>query len=266
MNRITLITLGLSIAACTSLSSQATSPATPADYDDAAQTIASSAVTGSGDGNSLGGGDVLVLADAVNLAKGRLPFGFLRDGAGRCHGSHLGVNHDFTIACKDAAGADLATCDKTTDSATVTLKSSGDLMTPHLTASIDREGTWTITGLQSDTATFNGSSSFSLDTTLTSIFHQDVTASLMFDASAAYDAITITTADRQITGGKASFDVMAHRTVTGTDMAKHDVDKSFAVHAELTFNGDGTASLVLDGTHAFTIDLRTGKVTKQPEM
>lgn len=259
MNRITLFTLGLSIAACSS-SSTTTSPATTADYEDTAQTIASSTVTGGSGG--IGGGDVIVLADALSLAQGRLPFGFLRDGDGHFHSDLLGVTHSFTITCKDAAGTVLAVCDATTDSATVTLMSSGNLMTPNLTASVDRQGTWTITGLKSATATFDGSSSFSLDTTLSSVFHPGVTATFMFDATAMYDAITISTADRQITGGSASFEVKAHRTVTGTAMGSGDVDKSFDVHADLTFNADHTATLVLDGTHTFTIDLTTGKITR----
>jgi hypothetical protein len=258
MKRITWITFSLSIAACTS--SQPTTPATSADYDDAAQTIAASTATTSG--SSVGAGEVLAMADSVSIALGRLPLGFLRDRDGRIHGSRMGVDHAFTISCKDAAGAALAQCDKTTDSATIDVKFSGNLMTPSLTASIDREGTWTITGLQSDTATLNGSSSSSLDTTLTSIFHQGVTSSFTLDATASYDAITIATQDRQVTGGSATFDLKTHRTVTGTAMGSHDVDKTVEIHAVLTFNGDHTATLVLDGTHTFTIDLSTGRVKR----
>lgn len=280
MKRITFITLGLSIAACSS--SPTMSPATSADYEDTAQTIAASTVTGRDGGGGGGGGidgvdggDVLVLRDAVSLAKGKLPIGFLSSGGGRCHGKHGGLEQDFTIVCKDAAGAELAKCDDTTDSATVTLASTGSLMTNHLSASVDRQGSWTITGLQSDTATFEGMSSFKLDTTLTSVFHEGVTKTLSFENSAAYNAITIALKDRSgdggnfrgrslgdVTGGSASFDVKAHRTVTGTEGGTNDVDKSFEVHADLTFNGDGTATLVLDGTETFTIDLDTGKVTK----
>jgi len=121
------------------------------------------------------------------------------------------------------------------------------------------DGTWTITGLQSPTATLDGDSSFSLDTSLMSIFHQGVTSAFTLDATAAYDAITISTADREVTGGKATFDLKTHRTVTGTDMGAHDVDKTVDIHADLTFNGDGTATLVLDGTHTFTINLKSGR-------
>lgn len=262
MKRITWITFSLSIAACSS--STTTSPATSADYDDAAQTIAAS--TAASSGSTVAAGEVLAMADSVSIALGRLPLGFLRGGDGRIHGSRMGVDHSFTVTCKDAAGATLAQCDKTTDSATVEVSFAGDLKTPNLTASVDRQGTWTVSGLQSATATFNGDSSFSLDTTLTSIFHQGVTSSFTLDATAAYDAITIATQDRQVTGGTATFDLKTHRTVTGTGtgsgtgMGPHDVDKTVEIHAVLTFNGDGTATLVLDGTHTFTIDLKSGRV------
>jgi hypothetical protein len=257
MKRITWITFSLSIAAC---SSSSMTPPSPADYDDAAQTIAAQAATQSGGG--VGGGEVLAMADSVSIALGRLPLGFLRADDGRIRGSRMGVDHTFTVTCTDAAGAALERCDRTTDSATVEVKLSGELAAPNLTASIDRAGSWTITGLQSATATFNGDSSFSLDTTLTSIFREGVTSTLTLDATASYDAITIATADRKITGGSASFDLQAHRTVTGTPMGSHDVDKSFEIHAELTFNGDQTATLVLDGRHTFTIDLETGRVRR----
>lgn len=259
MKRITWITFSLSIAACSS-SSSPTTPATSADYDDAAQTIAASTATQSG--SSVGAGEVIAMADSVSIALGRLPLGFLRLADGRIHGSRMGVDHSFTITCKDAAGTALAACDKTTDSATVEVQFSGDLKTPNLTASVDRQGTWTITGLQGSTATLDGDSSFSLDTTLTSIFHEGVTSSFTLDATASYDAITIATMDRHVTGGSASFELKAHRTVTGTAMGSHDVDKSFDIHAELTFNGDQTATLVLDGSHTFTIDLKTGRVRR----
>src|SRR5262249_13644553 len=125
-----------------------------------------------------------------------------------------------------------------------------------------REGHFDITGLQSATATINGNSSFSLDITVTSIFHQGVTSTLTFDNTATYNAITVSMKDHEITGGSASIEVKAHRTVTGTPMGTHDVDKSFDVHAELTFNGDHTATLVLDGTKTFKIDLTTGHITR----
>src|SRR6185436_8336569 len=112
MKRITLVTLGLSFAACTS--STTTSPATAADYEDTAQTIASSTVAG--DSSGLNFGDIIVFRDALSLARGQLPLGFVRKSDGHCLGSHMGVGHDFTVACKDAAGNAQAACDSTSDS------------------------------------------------------------------------------------------------------------------------------------------------------
>jgi hypothetical protein len=260
MKRTTWITFGLSIAAC---SSSSTTPPTPAEYDDTAQAISSSVVTGGSSGRSEGG-ELVAMSDATSLAFGRLPLGFALRSDGRIHGDHMGVDHSFMVTCKDAAGAALAHCDQTTDSATVEIKMTGSFQTPSITASIDREGSWTITGLQSATATFHGDSSLALDTTLTSVFHPGVTSTATFDATASFDAIQIATKERQITGGSASFEVKAHRTVTGTAMGAHDVDKSFDVTAVITFHADRTATLVLDGTQTFTIDLTTGKVTRTP--
>ena len=267
MKRTTWITFGISLAACSS--SPSTGTPTDADYEDTAQAIASSTVTGrnaggGGSGGDTGAGDVIAMRDAMSLAFGRLPIGFALHGDGRLHCNRMGVDNSFTVTCKDAAGATLDRCDRTTDSATVDVQWTGKLETPNFTATVDRQGSWTITGLQSDTATFNGDSSFSLDSSFTSMFHPGETRTAMFSNTASYDAITIATADREITGGSATFEVKAHHTVTGSPMAKHDVDKSFDVTAVLTFNADHTATLVLDGTKTFTIDLETGKVTRQP--
>jgi hypothetical protein len=258
MKRITLITFGLSLASLTACSSSLElSPPTPADYDDTAQAIA--AATAAGHSGTVGSGEIVAMADAVSLARGSLPAGFLRGVDGRVRGEHFGVEYSFAITCKDAAGVELAACGRTTDSATVEVTLSGQLDTPNLTAVVDRQGTWSITGLQGATATFSGDSSLSFDTTLTSVFREGVTASFTFDATASFDAIQIDTADRAITGGSASFDVAARRTVSGTN---NDVDRAFEISAELTFNGDGSATLVLDGSQSFTLDLGTGRVAR----
>src|SRR5262245_28427286 len=140
MTRITLITLGLSLTACAASPSKSTP--TSADYDDIAQTIATSTATASATttgGSSLGAGDVIAIRDAVSLARGILPFGFLRDRDGHFRGDHMGVGSDFAIACKDASGAAQTTCNSMTDSATVTVMLKGSLETPNFSASIDRE-------------------------------------------------------------------------------------------------------------------------------
>jgi len=249
MNRIILTTLALSLAACSSSSS----PPTREQYDDTAQAIASTTAT------SGGGGDVASMSDSVAIAQGTTPQGFTLMGDGHFQGSRLGVDYSYAITCKSAAGV-VGVCGLTTDQASVNVAWSGNLSSPNVDASVTRNGTWSITGLTSDTATFSGNSTFSFDATLRSIFRPGATATYSFDASASYDAIKIATHERQITGGTASFDVAAHATVTGA--GSNNSDKSFDVHAVITFHADHTADLVLDATQHYSLNLTTGVVIR----
>jgi hypothetical protein len=248
MNRMTLITsLSATLAACSS-----SHQPTREEYDDTAQAIASTTATGGG------GGDVASMADSVTIALGTMPAGFSLSGDGQFRGSRLGLEYSYSIACENLAGTPLALCDRTTNDATVNVAWSGTLDSEHVDASVTRNGTWTLTGLQTDTATFDGDSTFSFDATLLSIFRPGVTSTYAFDASASYDAVRISTQQRQIIDGSASFDVSARHTVMG---GRNDVDASFDVHAEITFHG-GTADLVLDGTQRYTITLASGLVVR----
>jgi hypothetical protein len=254
MKRILLTTLALSTAAACSSKSTPTRE----QYDDTAQAIASTTATGSS-GSSSGGGDVASMSDSVTLAQGAMPSGFSLNGQGQFQGTHLGLNYNYAITCKSVAGI-VGLCSSTTDSAKVDVSWSGNLDTANVDASVTRDGSWSITGLQTDTATFNGDSSFSFDATLTSIFRPGVTATYSFDASASYKAIRISTAQRQVIDGAATFDLSAHAQVTGT--AKNDSDAEFDVHAEITFHADHTADLVLDANQHYSLNLNTGVVIR----
>jgi len=261
MNRITLLTLGSAVAACSwsSPASPSSAPsATPAsrqEYDDTAQAVSSTTVPG---GN---GGDVGAMADALALASGAKVPGLALQSDGRFHGQRLGVDSTFMVSCKDSAGTVLAQCDATTNEATVTLSWSGNFHTSLLDATVMRDGMWTITGLQTATATFSGDSSFSSDSTLKSVFRPGTTVTYMFDTMATYTAIQIDTKKREIIGGSASFDVSGHHTATGSGTGD-PVDAGFAIHAEITFHADHTADLVLDGAQHYTINLMSGTIVR----
>lgn len=248
MNRITLLPLALSIAACSSSSTP-----TRAQYDDTAQAIASTTATGGG------GGDVGSMADSVTIAQGTMPTGFTLMGDGHFQGTHLGLDYSYSIVCKSVAGV-VGPCGLTTDQATVDVAWSGNLNTASVDASVSRNGSWSLTGLQSDTATFSGNSTLSFDATVRSIFRPGAMATYMFDASASYDAIRISTQQRQIIDGSASFDVSAHAQVTGA--GSNNSDASFEIHAQITFHADHTADLVLDGSQHYSLDLTTGGVVR----
>jgi hypothetical protein len=267
----------------TSSTSTSNQPTTE-DYEDTAQAVGTVTMS-SGVG---GGGDVDSMSDAMILSHGEMPFGLaLRAADAHIHGDRSGVDFSYTVTCKDASGAALAKCDKTADQAQIDLSWSGSLKTPNFESDVMRQGSWTLTGLQSDTASLSGSSSFTLDSTLTSIFRQGVTSSLSIDATAMYNAIQIATKTHQPTGGSAAFSLTVHKTVTGTGSSgsgsagsgsagsgsdggsgsagssgSHDVDKTFMVTATITFNADQTADLVIDGTQHFTINLKNGSIKR----
>jgi hypothetical protein len=219
MNRITLITLGSALAAC---SSSSTTPTTE-QYDDTAQAIASTTST------SGGGGDVASMSDAVTISLGTMPPGFSLTGDGHFHGSRLGVDYSYAITCKNLAGT-VGVCGPTTDQASVDVSWSGNLTSTNADASVSRTGSWAVTGLQTDTATFSGDSTLSFDATLRSVFRPGAMATYMFDASASYNAVRISTQQHQVIDGSASFDLTAHHQVTGTP--NNDVDASFASTSE----------------------------------
>jgi len=247
MTRTLLMSLGATLALVACSSSR---PATPEEIDDTAQAISA---TLAADG---GGGDVAAMTDAVKLARGSIPDGFTRLGDRRFHGRRLNLETTFELVCTDAAGNPQTRCNASTDAATVTVTWIGSLDTSHFDATVSRIGNWSLTGLQSATATFSGFDVFSYNATLMSIFHGGVTSTYELDTAAVYDSIHIATADRNILDGTAQLDVSAHRTVTG---GKKDVDTTFHVHADLTFHADHTATLVIDGTQTYEIDLGTGR-------
>jgi hypothetical protein len=246
-----LLPFALAAAACSS-SSSSSDPLTVEDYDDTAQAVASVTVAGSG------GGDIASMSDSATIALGVLPIGFSLDGSGEIAGNRFGVEYRYSITCEDAAGNDLAVCTSLTDRAAVDVAWSGNLDLPNFTSSVSRDGSWSITGLQSDTAVFEGDSAFSYDATIRSIFRPS-TASFAFDAQAEYDGVAIDMASHDAIAGSASFDLSARKVVTGT---QHDVDKSFEVHADVEFHADRTATLVLDGEHRYTLDVATGAVVR----
>src|SRR3954464_5506514 len=123
MNRIALLPLVLSFAACMS-----SSKPTREQYDDTAQAIASTTSTGGG------GGDVGSMTDSVTIAQGTMPTGFTLMGDGHFQGTHLGLDYSYNIVCKSAAGV-VSACNATTDQASVDVAWSGNLATTYVDAS-----------------------------------------------------------------------------------------------------------------------------------
>lgn len=239
----------LLLAACSSSSDSAS--LTGEDYDDAAQAIGTSTAGASG--------EIGAMSDAASIALGVVPLGLTLSGNGEIRGTRLGLAYSFAVTCEDTGGVSLPACTDLTDRAAVDVAWNGNLDTQYLDASVERTGSWTLAGLQSNTIKFDGSSSFSYDATLDSIFRPGVTTSLSFDADADYDAVAIDGATHDAVGGSATFEVSGRKVVTGSSA---DVDKSFAIHAELVFHADRTATMTLDDQRRYTLNVTTGAVVR----
>jgi hypothetical protein len=236
-------TLALGAMACSSSDDTGddTGAITQEEYDDVARSIGSSMATPSD------GGEVGAMADVAILAYGDLPLGFTLDVNGVFRGNHFGLDYSYALTCWDVGGA-LVACDETTDRAEVDLHWGGALQFPGFTASVDRDGAWTLLGLQSDTITVGGDGSFAFDMSV----DRGPQIDYALDYDAAYD-VDLDAASLLPVGGTISYGISAQKSVDGVAV------NAFTVDADVTFDANG-ATLTLDGAFRYDVDLATGVV------
>jgi hypothetical protein len=239
-----LISLALTAGACAQQSELSGE-----DYDDIAMGVGTLVATPGG------GGEAGAMGDATTVAsEGQAE---LIEGSGAVEiVVRAGLSYEYRADCFDAAGAEQASCGETTDSANVSVSWTGELDTPRYDATIMRVGEWSITGLQSATATLAGSGSFEVDSEFQAMY-RDVTRSMRLSYDAEYDGVQIDTETRQAVGGSIRYAVQGERFVQRGSAEK---DIEFTVDAEVTFQADGSATLVLDGSRSYTINTATGVV------
>ncbi|MEO8841775.1 MAG: hypothetical protein ABI591_13720 [Kofleriaceae bacterium] len=250
MKLLTLASLlSLPLAACTSdTSGTSSSDITTAEYDDVAQNVGTTAASPSG-------GDVAVMADVALVASGTLPLGFTLGANGSVTGSFLGITYDFSVTCSDAQGTHLPTCGSATQLADVKLDWSGALQLPNFSTTMDRHGDWSLMNLEDPSVKLAGNGTFSFDSSISNP-NTTVTTAYHFDYAAAYTAVFIDKTTKLATAGEIQYDISASKMVTGAP------DRTFALSADVTFNGDGTATIDLDGMHHYKLDLTTHAVIK----
>lgn len=225
-----------------------TQEATEADYDDVAQALSSVVVTANG------GGDVGSMVDSTTIAIGTPDISITVDAGGKYSSNHLGLDYQYSVDCGTSSK-----CDRTTDSADVTIKWSGDLTLPFLTSTVDREGTWKLTNIQSGIVNIAGASDFTLDTQMQSIFRKaDLTYHLGY--SAEYSDVKLDRLTHRLTAGTITYEVDAERMVSN---ARRESEATFRMDAVLTFNANGPATLTLDKSFKYAVDTTTGIVVKQ---
>jgi len=240
----------LTLASCSLLVACGSSggAASDADYDDVAQNVATSTADKTG-------GDVNAMLDVVLLASGDIPLGFTVGANGQANGSVLGVDFDFQVVCRNGQGAILVTCNPSTQLADVKVDWGGTLSLPNFTTTMDRHGDWSLMNLQDSSVKLAGNGAFSYDSMITNVA-TSTTSAYHLDYDAAYMAVWIDKTTRLPTAGEIQYDITATKSVNGQQTG------SFEVNADVQFNGDGTATIVLDGGHRYTLNLTTGSSLK----
>jgi len=201
------------------------------EYDDLALSIGSTVAMPNG------GGELGALGDVVAIAHGALPAGFVKGDDGVISGTHTGIDYSYRVTC------DGAQCD-------AEVAWNGSLQLPTTGMSFDRSGPWQLT-LGSDGATANGSAKLTYESTITNIDRGYTnTYALTYDGT--YDGVSPTTGALHYAIG-----VERHQTATNTKEVTH-----YDVDADLAMNGDGTATMTLDGAHVYEVTLATASVVR----
>jgi hypothetical protein len=219
------------------------------DYDDVATAVGALVGTDST-------GETASMEDAVEISTGEMEDDLARMGDGSYEGRRAGLTYSYEVTCKDASGQEQEACGGDTDSANLVLAWDGHLDLPRYDANVERTGDWTLSGLQSDSAVFNGTGTFDVETEFTAWF-RPVSRSFALDYDASYDNVTFDRVGRQFTGGMIHYDVNAVRTVT------HEGDTSetvIDVAVDITFTGNGKAVIDVDGVREYDLDLASGVV------
>ncbi|MEY4576016.1 MAG: hypothetical protein RL701_719 [Pseudomonadota bacterium] len=222
-----------------------TDTATEADYDDVAQSLSAVVTAGSSSG------DIGAMFDATTVALGAsegLTFGANAQGA--YSGNSFGLNYTYKGTCHDAAGALLAKCGSSTDDATIAVDWDGELSVLGLTASVERNGSWQLKNIQSSPVELSGTSEFTLEASLQSLF-RNATRTYHLTYEAEYAGVELDRVARRIQAGTVHYSIDAERTVA---TARRESEANFHMDGVLTFTGDGKATLTLDKSFTYKID------------
>jgi hypothetical protein len=228
------------------------SNATPTsnDYDDVAQSTAAIIATPGG------GGEIGSMSDVATIAVGVSPGDVTLDAQGSFSGVLAGVTYAFTVSCTDALGNALPHCGATTNAAQASVSWTGKLEVPDYSATVTRSGNWNVTGVQTGTATFNGTGSFDYASQFTSTFrNEQASANLSYNAS--YNGVVYDESSHLVTGGTVNYTISASGLASSTN---GQASGSFTINAVATF-ANGSATLTLDGSHTYLVSA-AGIVTK----
>jgi hypothetical protein len=226
-----------------------TDPTTPdqadLDYADVAALV----------GQSAARGESWAMLDVMVLSHGGTPDGFVvtpGDHYLTAAGSRAGVTFDYYYHCNDNADVVLTYCDATVNHAHVQVTMTGSATGAAASLSaIDRDGDWTVREISVAKPRIGGDAMMQFTASVAGQYPATYTLSY----TANFDRVRYTPGTTLPLSGKIDFSISANRTRAGAA-------RNFSVTAALVFDGDSSATLTLDATRNYSVDLTTGATLK----
>lgn len=218
------------------------------DYDDLAATLAGAFRTQ----------ELQAMVDGVNAAYGggQLP-GFTSPQPGELTGQRGSVTYDYMFHCEDQSAHDNFTCGPASDHIHWMATINGPVMIDALSFSELKLTTkWTIHEIYLDKPQVEGYDHLLLVADLST----DATKFQLTVDGPNFDHVRLDPMPTLPFAGGVTYTITAKRTrATATPSVR-----SYTAAATVTYTGPGAATLVLDGTHTYNIDMGTGAVSRQP--
>ncbi|MBA3819415.1 MAG: hypothetical protein H0X17_11025 [Deltaproteobacteria bacterium] len=222
------------------------------EYDDVAMSLASTLQPAGG------GGELGAMVDVGAIARGGMPAGFAPDGEGSLQGSHLGLAYRYALECRDANNRPVRPCDVRTANADARVMWSGLLDLPNLVMVVERDGSWVVNDITDAALRLDGEGDMTYETRIENP-DRGITTTYELAYHASHRNIVLGRNERHPRGGVVLYELEAQRTRSG---ANAEDTRDFAVTAELRFAAGGRATIELDGTRTYDLDLVTGSVVR----
>jgi hypothetical protein len=211
------------------------------DYDDVAAAV----------GVNINTGELAAMVDAVNMAYGRLPAGFVEDPPGSLTGSRGGLSVQYKFYCRDDADA-VTPCDGAENHEHVRVQYSGSISSASgAVDGLTRDGAWIVRDVATPTPRVGGEGTIAFAAMMATgsyeISVMDTFGHVLFEAASPLVPIG---------GGTMDLMLTVHRTRDAVG------DRDFAIAAHIDFTGRDAAIINLDGVHTYDLTVSTGVVVR----
>jgi len=215
------------------------------DYDDVAAVVGASAYAG----------ELTAMLDVLQLSTGGVPDGFSvqqGDHFQVATGARSGVSFQYLYHCNDDADVILVTCSGYKNHAHVTVNIAGDATGAAMSMEgIARDGDWTVRDLGVDKPRVGGDAHMAFTARVTG--DNPATFDLTYDAN--FDRVRFSPAGGFPLSGKIDLSIGAERT-------RGDDHRTFGMIGAIQFAGNSSATITLDASHTYALDLTTGAVVQ----